>query len=72
MLEAIALCGEIAGRPLNWTYEETNRIGDHVWYVSDIGKFKAHYPGWTLRYDLRALLQDIHDRNAERWLQATA
>lgn len=71
MLEAIALCSEIAGRPLDWTYEDANRIGDHIWYVSDIGKFKAHYPAWTQQYDLRALLEDIHDHNAERWLQAT-
>jgi CDP-paratose 2-epimerase len=68
MLEAIALCEEIAGRQLSWTYEDRNRIGDHIWYVSDIGKFKAHYPSWTQRYDLRALLQDIHDHNVERWL----
>ncbi len=71
MLEAIALCGEIAGRPLAWTYEEANRVGDHIWYVSDIGKFKAHYPAWAQQYDLRALLQDIHDHNVERWLATT-
>jgi CDP-paratose 2-epimerase len=71
MLEAIALCEEIAGRPLAWTYDEANRVGDHVWYVSNTGKFRSHYPSWVQRYDLRALLQDIHDRNVERWL-ATA
>lgn len=72
MLEAIALCGEIARRPLSWSYEEANRVGDHIWYVSDIGKFEAHYPSWTQQYDLPALLQDIHDHNVERWLQTSA
>ena len=67
MLEAIDLCQEIAGRELSWTYEENNRIGDHIWYVSDIGKFRAHYPDWVQQYDVKALLQDIHDRNVERW-----
>ena len=67
MLEAIDLCQEIAGRELAWTYEERNRIGDHIWYVSDIGKFKRHYPDWQQRHDVRSLLQDIHDRNADRW-----
>ena len=47
MLEAIALCEEIAGRELAWTYEDKNRIGDHIWYVSDIGKFRRHYPAWV-------------------------
>ena len=67
MLEAIALCQDIAGRELSWTYEDQNRIGDHIWYVSDIGKFRRHYPTWVQQYDVRALLQDIHDQNVERW-----
>ncbi len=61
MLEAIALCEEISGRKLSWTYTETNRIGDHIWYVSDVSKFRAHYPGWSFRYDLRAILAAIYD-----------
>jgi len=72
MLEAIALCEELAGRKLDWTYEEANRIGDHIWYVSDTRKFKAHYPGWTQRYGLRALLEDIYARNVSRWRKGTA
>src|SRR5919202_3781371 len=35
MMEAITLCEEIAGRKLNCTYTETNRTGDHIWYISD-------------------------------------
>jgi len=44
MLVAIALCEEISGRKLTWSYEETNRIGDHIWWISDVGKFQKHYP----------------------------
>lgn len=72
MLEAIALCQEIAGRDLSWSYEEKNRIGDHIWYVSDIGKFRRHYPAWVQQYDVKALLQDIHDQNVERWRATVA
>ena len=67
MLEGIALCEEIAGRKLKWTYSETNRIGDHIWYISDLRKFKSHYPSWRQEYDLRRLLEDIHEKNVERW-----
>jgi CDP-paratose 2-epimerase len=67
MLEAIALCQEIAGRELEWTYREANRIGDHVWYVSDLSRFRAHYPEWSLTYDVPALLGEIHEVNRERW-----
>ena len=68
MAEAIQLCQEIAGRELTWTYTETNRIGDHIWYISDIRKFQSHYPEWRQEYDLRKLAQDIYDKNTERWM----
>jgi CDP-paratose 2-epimerase len=60
ILEAIDLCEEITGRKLTWSYEETNRIGDHIWWISDVRKFQKHYPGWTFRYSLREILEEIH------------
>jgi len=60
MLEAIDLCEEISGKKLSWTYVEDNRIGDHIWWVSDVRKFQAHYPNWKYRYDLKSLLTEIH------------
>ena len=60
MLEAIDLCQEISGRKLKWQYEERNRIGDHIWWISDVRKFQSHYPNWKFRYDLRGILNEIH------------
>jgi CDP-paratose 2-epimerase len=60
MLEAIALCEEISGRKLSWTYVEDNRIGDHIWWISDVRKFQKHYPKWVYRYGLREILNEIH------------
>jgi CDP-paratose 2-epimerase len=67
MLEAIDLCQEIAGRQLDWQLGEENRIGDHRWWISDLESFKRDYPEWDIRYDVRDILREIHDRNAERW-----
>jgi CDP-paratose 2-epimerase len=67
MLEAIALCETIGGRKLHWSYVETNRIGDHIWYVSDTKKFRTHYPAWEQKYDVPGILEDIHRNNAGRW-----
>jgi CDP-paratose 2-epimerase len=61
MLEAIGICERLTGRPVNWTYQETNRIGDHVWWISDVGRFQAHYPEWRHRYDLETILAEIVD-----------
>ncbi len=72
MLEAIRLCEEMTGRPLDWTYSETNRTGDHVWYVSDVSKFAAHYPGWELTYDVPRICKEILEANADRWAEVVA
>lgn len=70
MKEAIFLCEEISGKQLKWTYTEANRSGDHIWYISDIRKFQAHYPEWRQQYNLRQLLEDIYYKNIERWTTA--
>lgn len=67
MLEGIALCEEVADRTLDWTYAEANRMGDHIWYVSDLRKFEKHYPAWELRYDVPAILAEIHEEGMARW-----
>ncbi|MBV9008564.1 MAG: NAD-dependent epimerase/dehydratase family protein [Verrucomicrobia bacterium] len=60
MLEAIDLSEEISGCKLNWKYEETNRIGDHIWWISDVRKFQSHFPQWKFRYGLRQILEEIY------------
>ncbi len=61
MLEAIEACETIAGRPLNWSYKEQNRIGDHIWWISDTRRFENDYPAWRRRHDLTAILEQIND-----------
>ncbi len=60
MLEAIDLCEEVSEKKLTWSYEETNRIGDHIWWVSDVRKFQRHYPNWKFRYGLREMVDEIY------------
>ncbi|HVD98318.1 MAG TPA: NAD-dependent epimerase/dehydratase family protein [Cytophagaceae bacterium] len=61
MKEAIVVCEEITGKKMNYSYSETSRIGDHIWYISDLTKFKTHYPNWNYKYDLKNTLVEIHD-----------
>ena len=60
MLQAIDACERISGRQLSWTYVEDNRIGDHIWWISDVRKFQQHYPDWHYRYDLNGILREIY------------
>ena len=66
MLEAIALVQEMTGRPLDWVYSDTNRAGDHIWWVSDIRRFMEHYPGWSIQYDLPRTLREMVDARMAR------
>lgn len=70
MLEAIDLCEELTGKKLQWSYSETNRIGDHIWWISDVQKFKDHYPDWSYRYNLGDILSQMIEQT-EKKLSAT-
>ena len=62
MLEAIDEIEFISGKKLQFSISEDNRIGDHIWWISDVSKFKSHYPEWDYKYDLRDILAQIIER----------
>jgi len=66
VIEAITLVQEITGRPLDWAYSDTNRTGDHIWWVSDIRRFMEHYPGWAIQYDLPKTIGEMVDAQVTR------
>lgn len=68
MLEAIEICQRIAGRGLTSTYVDQTRIGDHIWWISDNGKFMSHYPSWRVEHTVSDILQEIYQANNRRWL----
>ena len=72
MLEAIQICQEISGRELTHSYAEDNRIGDHMWYVSDVSKFQSHYPDWNLTLNVTDILKQIYEYNLDRWEAAVS
>jgi CDP-paratose 2-epimerase len=66
MLEAIASVEQLTGRPFQWSYTDVNRSGDHIWWVSDIGKFRGHYNEWSLTYTLDRLIEEIFHEMSDR------
>ena len=46
-------------------YVDRNRIGDHIWYISDVSKFRRHYPDWSYKYNLVDILKQIYLQQAE-------
>ena len=60
MLEAIALCESITGNKMKTIYSNDNRIGDHIWWISDVRKFESHYPLWKYEFTLEDILSQIY------------
>jgi CDP-paratose 2-epimerase len=60
MLEAIEWSEKITGNKFNFSYSENNRIGDHIWYISDTSKFKNHYPNWKQEFGIQEILEQIY------------
>ena len=59
MLESIDKISSILGTKLNYTISKDNRIGDHIWYISDVTKFKEHYPNWEYKYDIDMIINEM-------------
>ncbi len=66
MAEAIEMSEKITGKKMNYKYSETNRIGDHIWWISDVSKFKSHYPGWNWKYNINDILTQIFENMSQR------
>ena len=67
MLEAIESCEKISGNKMIYTYAKSNRIGDHMWYISDVSKFKQQYPDWNYKFDLESTLVQMYNGMIKRY-----
>lgn len=65
ILETIGLLSAM-GYPLRYEYDDRNRIGDHICYISDLTKIKTHFPKWNQEYDISRILSEIVDRNVRK------
>jgi CDP-paratose 2-epimerase len=59
VLESIELVERVSGRRLNWAYDDRNRIGDHICYISDMTKFRKHYPAWSIAVSLDQMVGEM-------------
>jgi CDP-paratose 2-epimerase len=60
MLEAIDWLQARLGWSVNYTIDENKaRKGDHIWYISDVSKFKSDYPSWKYSYTIEDILGEM-------------
>lgn len=61
ILEAFARTEALTGKAMNWNYVDKAREGDHICYISDLRKMKAHYPGWAITRSLDDIFRELVD-----------
>jgi CDP-paratose 2-epimerase len=61
ILEAFRLIKEISGKEMSSEYVDQNRKGDHICYISNLSKIKAHFPKWQITKDLKETFQEIYE-----------
>jgi CDP-paratose 2-epimerase len=59
MLEAISFISDYLNKKINYSISEESRKGDHIWYISDVSKFRNHYPTWSYAYNIEDILKEM-------------
>ena len=59
ILEAINIIEKIVKIKIKKKYFRKNRVGDHVWYVSNMKKFKKDYPAWKQKYSTKVIIKEL-------------
>jgi len=70
ILETIDILHEM-GFDLPHTYSPSNRIGDHICYMSDLTKIHAHFPAWRAEFNVRQIIEQIAERQLDRMRRTT-
>jgi len=63
ILEAISEVEDYKNIEINRKIIKTNRVGDHIWYISNTNKFKKDYPKWKQKYNTRKIIRELIENN---------
>ena len=61
IIEAIHLVERIKNIKIKKKFIQNPRVGDHIWYISNLSKFKKHYPNWKQKYDTIKIIEELVD-----------
>lgn len=70
ILEAFAHVENVSGKKMAYTYEDKNREGDHICYISDLAKIRSHYPAWSITKSLPTIIDETYASWQDRLLVA--
>jgi CDP-paratose 2-epimerase len=61
ILEAIALVERLSGRTMRYSFSDDARTGDHIWWITDVRRFRRDYPEWEYRHTLESTVAEMVD-----------
>ena len=61
VIEALNLVENLCNLRIKKQIIKTPRIGDHIWYITNLNKFKRHYPKWKQKYNTKKILGELID-----------
>jgi len=59
IIEALNLVEELSNIKIKKKIIKKPRVGDHIWYISNLSKFKKHYPNWKQKYDTKKIIEEL-------------
>ena len=59
IIEALDLVEDIANISIERSILKKSRVGDHIWYISNLTKFKKHYPNWKQKYNTKKIIEEL-------------
>ena len=62
IVEALNLVETICNIKIKRQITKLPRVGDHIWYISNLKKFKKHYPKWRQIYNTKKIIEELIDR----------
>jgi CDP-paratose 2-epimerase len=69
-MEAVTLAEKITGTGTVTSYRDASRVGDHIWWISNLERFQSHDPDRRPSYDAPTILTELYEANADRWKSA--
>ena len=57
--EAVSLVEKITRIKIKKKIIPKSRVGDHIWYISDLTKFKKDYPRWKQKYNTKKIIEEL-------------
>jgi len=64
ILECFKMLEARLGRSVRWRYTDAARRGDHICYISNLGKLRAHFPQWKITRSLEMIVDEILEAEA--------